>query len=405
MIEKAKNKVLMFTATSILFDSRIQKEAKTLRDAGYDVTIISIEDQFSESNLHDINENWNVYYEEMKGIITKALKLNSRVILRKIKIINKSLQLIEFISKFLFYTFREKYNYYHCHDLIPGLFAIIGKLIFSGKLIYDSHENAISEAKNSKSKYVITKIYEYIVVKFSDKIITVNSQIAKYLSELYNREIDIIENRPEQIELNSHFFNIYEQAKIDSKASVIIYAGLLTRERGLEKVVHSMAYLPENFVFVILGVGRKEEIKKWLNDICINIGINNSRLIFLESVAPSQVPLVMNKADVSVMLYPTEISENNQVNAPNKLFQSIIANVPVLASNNKSFPLYIYENGFGPVGETVNENDPLAIANKIVEIVKPENNGIYRKNAQNYSESISWHSESIKIVNLYNNLK
>ena len=60
--------ICMLTPTAILFDSRIQKEAISLRDAGYKVTILSIEDQALYASLEQPDDTIRAYEEHMAGI-------------------------------------------------------------------------------------------------------------------------------------------------------------------------------------------------------------------------------------------------------------------------------------------------------------------------------------------------
>jgi hypothetical protein len=134
------------------------------------------------------------------------------------------------------------------------------------------------------------------------------------------------------------------------------------------------------------------------------VGVSENRIIFLDPVPPSAVPMMMSGADVSVMLYQQSFTSNNSVNTPNKLFQSIMAQIPILATNNQTFNKILYHNDYGPIGETVNENDTLGISEKLLFLMDADRHSTYVSNARLLSQHISWDGEGNKLKNLYQTL-
>lgn len=406
-MKKKKTKILMYTVTSILFDARIQKEAKTLKDSGFEVTILSIEDQESELTFKNLDERWATLFEELNGVNVIPMKLFSRNFKKYRFIPDKLFQAFELFFKFLMPGILKKYDFYHCHDLLPGIFALISSKLRSGSLIYDAHElelNQIAELQSGKLLYNIFNFYEKLVVANSKACITVNSSIAEIMQKMYGKHVYVIENKPEYVDIERR--QIYKESKIilPKDKKIVMYAGLLSIERGLDKMVYALKYLEDDIVFAILGVGRINEFKEYIYSICNNQQIDNSRVIFIEPVSPKLVPFILNKADVSILLYQTGDSENNQINTPNKLFQSIIARVPILASNNITFNHHIFNNGFGPIGETVNESEPQEIAEKVNLLLDKDNNNRYRINAKEYSLEVTWRNEGLKLIEIYKSI-
>ena len=113
----------MLSATSLIFDARIQKEAKTLRDAGYKVSIIFIDDQVSVSHLKNPKEVWQNYLNSMKDIDNVRIFLASRTWVFLPRFLRMFCQSIEFFIKFTYHTLRQKADIYHCNDLFPALFS------------------------------------------------------------------------------------------------------------------------------------------------------------------------------------------------------------------------------------------------------------------------------------------
>lgn len=102
------------------------------------------------------------------------------------------------------------------------------------------------------------------------------------------------------------------------------------------------------------------------------------------------------------MLYQKN-SENSEINSPNKLYQSIIARTPILASNNKSFPKIILNNKFGKIGEVVDESSSIEIAKKIDFLIESDKTD-YKKSLDYLSSEVSWANEEKKLLNLYSQI-
>ncbi len=397
--------VCMLSVSPMLFDARIQREAKSLRDAGYDVTIIYVEDKQSLSNIPNIERVWNSYQREMHNIHTKQVFLRSREWKWLPKYICKFLQAVELLLKFSWMVTIHRAEVYHGHDLTPGIFCILGKLLHRAKIVYDAHELEL-QAKNPFG-LALQRFYEKFLIRCSDAVITVNEPIATIMNSQYKRRIDIIANRTEyipvdclRVKLLRHTIDLPIQTKI------IMYVGYVTpNTRGIEQVFKALSLLSEDIIFLIMGVGRLESFKNYTMGKIKQLNINPQRVQFIGPFPPDQVVHYLSGADISVALYQSNLSQNNQLNAPNKIFQSIMAQVPVLASNNETFPQFIHNNGVGSIGELVDENNPREIADKVVQMLQTECQMQYRKHTEILARKYSWQSEAQKLINLYASLQ
>jgi Glycosyl transferase 4-like len=163
-VTRSNKRVCMLSISPILFDSRIQQEAKTLRDEGYKVTIICIEDQQSISSLAHLEDLLFAYDQDMRGIDTKRFFLKSRDWRWLPKVIHKTLQAIELFLRFIWAVTVHRADIYHCHDLTPGIFAIWGKVFHQARVIYDAHELEV-QAKR-KLAHCLQTSYEKLLSNF-----------------------------------------------------------------------------------------------------------------------------------------------------------------------------------------------------------------------------------------------
>ena len=87
--------------------------------------------------------------------------------------------------------------------------------------------------------------------------------------------------------------------------------------------------------------------------------------------------------------------------SPNKFYQSIMARIPILASDYDRLPELIMHGKYGQLGAVVNPSDPGAIAKKVLEITSPEAKSRIEKNLEQAAVLNSWETEAKKLIGIY----
>lgn len=400
-----RRKICMITMAPMLFDARIQREAQSLSRAGYKIVIIYLEDQLMLNGIKELRKAKASYDESMKGIVSKPIYLSSRSWKWLPKILSHIIQAIELFMRYSYMVTREKADIYHIHDLKPGIFGLMGKGLHGGKLVYDAHEIEITTAGKRFQSVMI--FYERWIIGKSCLNITVNEEIKLMMETAYRKPVIVLANKPAYIEFSAIARkNLQLLFKLPEKSKVLMYIGyVVPKVRGVELVIEAMKHLPQNVFLLIMAVGRINEFKSYLLDYCKERELLKiyERVLFIGPFPPEEIVNYLHSADISVMLYQ-KISANSSSNAPNKLFQSIMARTPILASHNETFPKIIYNNKYGKIGETVNESDTVVIARVITEILDNDSLGVYRENANLLSLDISWEAEANKLISTYNQI-
>lgn len=398
-----QKRVCMLTWAPMLFDARIQREARALRDGGYKVSIIYLEDQHMLRGVPNLEKAQADYHKDMHGIKSRPIYLISRNWTFLPKIIHHAFQAFELFIKYFFIMLFAKAEFYQSHDLKPAIFAWIGSAIHGGKLVYDAHEIEVTTGGKKLVKY-FTK-YEKFIMKRAVIATTVNEEISEMMSTEHNKEVGIIANRPFHVEYDKVKKNfLRENIELKPEEKVLMYIGYVNpNARGIEVVVEALAHLDENVVFLIMGVGRLNEFKDYLNNFAKEKNIEHvmKRVRFIGPFPPDDIIHYLHGADISMLLYQ-RTSENSVSNAPNKFYQSIMARTPILASHNKTFPKYIKDNGVGSIGETVDESKPKIVAETIIQMFDEKQQKEYRKNCNLMAKEVSWEAEAKKLVSMFN---
>ena len=188
----------------------VQNQVKFLKKNGYDVDIISSENTFT--------------------IPIKGLK-------------NPSFM----ISSFLKTKFKKNYDIVHAHNPASALAMtnISGKKVIS---LWGVFENQI-ELLHGSTLGKLSGKFERNMLKHADAIIVASKVIQKYYTKLGHR----IHYIPNGIDLNS-------LPKTENRLykKQIIYAGRLSKEKGIFNLIKVSEDLPNEIHFIILGNGPEE---------------------------------------------------------------------------------------------------------------------------------------------------
>jgi glycosyltransferase involved in cell wall biosynthesis len=319
MLKTKKQKVTMMSVSPMIFDSRIQNEAHTLSTAGHQITIIFVDDQKYNSGLSNPEEAWQKYLESMGKIKSVRVWLWSRQWTFLPRPLRMLMQAIEMFLKLTFYALKHRGSVYHCHDLTPALFCMIGSFIYRAELVYDAHELELEQGNKKGLHRKLAYLHEKLTLWWSSAAITVNDQIADQMQTTFGgNQVHVLENRPRYLtvaENRSHTFPAYKGHGPDAK--FIVYVGYLNEGRGVMEVVAGLKHLPSNFIFLILGTGRIAEFRAQVMTYAKKIDVDENRVVFVDPVEPDKVVPFVSHADVSVVLLKGTNSNNFSV-SPNK---------------------------------------------------------------------------------------
>lgn len=178
---------------------------------------------------------------------------------------------------------------------------------------------------------------------------------------------------------------------------LVVYVGLVTFNRGLEQLVAAIQQLPR---FTMITVGRwREDIRARLVK-AVQSSEMRGRFFMHPQVPPTHVSRLISEADVSVVPIQNACLSYYYC-MPNKLFESAVAGVPVVASDFPDMRKFIEDNNIGVVCDASN---PDAIAQAIVEASGSRHRYYNPKKVMQLRRRYSFEQESKKLAALYDRL-
>lgn len=287
---------------------------------------------------------------------------------------------------------------YHIHD--PELFWIVLPLkIRKKKVVLDLHEDLPSQILskhylNRFNKYIISKaasLYEYLLFPSANAIVTATPYIAKINNKL-NLNVVCVCNYPIQTEFNNN--RSYNDAQLEKS---VCYTGGITSIRGVDVLIDCVLESKENWVLHLAGPINEEFMRVKLD----NALKNTNRIKYWGNVSREVLSTIFAQSSAG---FVTFLPVPNHINAiPNKMFEYMSSGLPIICSNFEEWNEIINGNQVGMTVDPKSKEEIIKSVNFIL-----DNPTIARAWGENGIEAIknkfNWETESLKLIELYNNL-
>jgi len=321
MIEKKGKSmnILMMLANSFTHDPRVYNEARSLIKAGHNVTVLGW-DRKKANPPKDVKDGITV----VRSYNTKFMNLLPYDIFKLHLWWNKGYKDASELYK------KNSFDIIHCHDFNTLPIGVKLKKKYGLPLIYDAHEiwGYMVEKDLPKwwADYYLKK--EKRIIRYVDRVITVNEPLRKYYSKITHKPITIIMNCKQLQDTK------YEPPNNDK--FTLLYLGGLDKSRFLLELVNVVKELPD--VHCIIGGIGKPEYVKILKYKCSQVQNVN----FIGKVPMEKVLPITKKADVVVcMLDP--INKNSRVGLPNKVFEAAVCGRPLIITEGLYYEKIVVE--------------------------------------------------------------
>ena len=374
----------MFTTKKIAFvsvindlvtDNRVNKTCMALIECGYDVTLVGRK----LSNSLPI-PNWSFKTIRLKMIFKKG-----------------PVFYFFFNLRLFFVGLINKTDLFYVNDLDTLAPMFLLSKLKKKPLIYDSHELfcEVPELKASRIKKSIWQKLEGYIIPKLQTCITVNVSIAKIYEAKYNVPFYIIRNISDFDQSFIPKSRVQLSLPEDKKIILLQGAGINV-DRGAEELIDAMEFV-QNAVLYIIGSGDVWENLK--QKVSFNKSIQN-KVVLINKLPKSELINYTFNADLGL-----SIDKNTNLNylysLPNKIFDYIQAEIPILASRLPEIENIILQY---KIGDFIDDHNPKTIANKLNEMLYSQQLSSYKKYLAIAKKEITWKSEKEKLLTIIKNI-
>ncbi|MES2837308.1 MAG: glycosyltransferase [Bacteroidota bacterium] len=301
----------------------------------------------------------------------------------------------EYNIRLFFYLLFNKYDALLSNDL-DTLPANYFANIFKRKLLfYDSHEvfTEVPELTNNPFKRKIWLAFEKFIVPKLNNCYTVNQSIANYFEKNYKTKFKVIKNLPNYFEINKR--NKSDLGLPEDKHIIVLQGAGININRGAEEAVLAMQHL-ENAVLLIMGSG---DVVSKLKEMCIENNLFD-KVLFKDKM-PYQEMMKFTVCCTIGLSLDKPIGLNYQLSLPNKLFDYIQAQIPVLASDVVEVKAVLNKYN---IGETINSWEPKDIASALKIILINAEKEVYTQGLAKAKQDLVWEKQDVTLNEIYSPL-
>lgn len=369
-------KVLMLRSNPFAPDERVYKEAKSLINNGYDVTVLCW-DRELKLPQKEVFDGIKIERIGPKAGYASLKELLFKMPLFWIKLFKKA--------------YGNEFDVVHCYDYDTLPAGVWLKLFKRKKLVYDALELFLSYTGD---KLVDNGMFfiERIHLPFIDALIYTNEERLKIFLERtsLNKKTIIIHNYPE----------LGIKPKIKADKLIFQYNGRIEKDRNIFNIVKAFKEFKNvDIIFYIIGNHYNDYgslIKEYLKE-------NNIKNVVFKDFIPLDELLEFLKTTYIGFVPLLKDSLNNMIPEPNKLYNyfatcnfAVVEDLPYLKK-------IVVDEELGISCDFSNIED---IKDKIKWILNSkENVEIMTENAYNkYLEYYNWENEEKKLVKLYKEL-
>lgn len=358
-------RVIVSVTNDLTTDQRVHKVCNSLHNNNFEVLLVG---RKLKNNL-PISRNYNT--KRLKLLFSKGFFFYAEFNFRL----------------FLLLLFSKK-DILLSNDLDTLLANFLISKIQSKKLVYDSHElfTEVPELVNrSFVKLVWAKNENWILPKLKN-CYTVCDSIADFYNKKYNTTFKTIRNLPIKKDIINGKFSFSTEEK-----KIILYQGAVNIGRGLELMINTMKFL-DNHLFVIIGDGDvllELESKVIKNNLL-------EKVKFLGRKTPEELQKLTPLANIGIS-FEEDLGLNYRFALPNKIFDYIQADVPILVSDLPEMKQIVLNY---KVGEIITDRTPEKLAIQIKKMLEKD----FSTELKKAKKELIWKTEEEKLLTIFSNL-
>ena len=387
-------------------DSRVLREASALLAAGHEVTVVGVSNSsvprdeqpggprilraapLCGSESGTLRTLWRTarWYERMRPLVRAALD-------------------------------DARPDVLHAHDLDTVGPASRAAKSLGIPCVYDDHEasyvdklpNYVPRTIRGPKRAVLASLNRWLAARGTSLerrvrsrglagIITVSDSLADELPRRFGGERPVVVRNIPAWRDTPRTNALRERIGAPPQVRILLYHGTVTEGSGVEAVIRAMALLGDGYAFVVLGkVWQQQRYEAIVREAGVG-----ERVRILPLVPYDEMFTLIASADAAII--PTEPnSAGNRFGVPTKLFESMMAGLPLVAAGLPDVDALVRSTGAGVLYPPAEHGDPHVIADAVRRLfATPETWQTCRAAGLRAArDEFNWEIESRRLTGLY----
>jgi len=369
-------------------DVRVMRSSSALVEAGFAVSVVDLE---IEQNL-TIEEEINCFSMQHVNVPNwySARCFEPWFFIVAVK---------TFILSIL-HLIRMRADIYHACELTALPACYIASRLLRKPLIFEIYDLQfpVPYTKVAFWRRVGAHLYDVLLPRCAGVIVTSPLHAREICNRYRVPAVTLVRNVPKYRAVQKTD-RLREHLGLSPHTRIALYQGNIQSDRGLEALVHAAPFLEEDIVIVIKGKGRDQA---QLEELIVDKGVAD-RIKVIPFVPYDEMLDWVASADIGLMVHPPDFSLNVQTLLPNKLFEYLMAGLPVLTSKIEAVVDIVKSYD---VGQIVTSVEPEAIGVAINALLA-DDTALHRMshNALEAAKNdFNWEKERSQLIRLYEDI-
>jgi glycosyltransferase involved in cell wall biosynthesis len=387
-------KILMLLESEFPPDVRVENEMLALVEAGHEVHLacstrkgLPLSDKSGDSVIHRKNIS-SFIYKSSVGCLKFPFYFN-------------------FWRKFVSgLCEKEAYDVIHIHDLPLSKIGVEVKHKYHTRLVIDLHENWPALLKTAP--HTQTMLGRFLSsnrqwVEYEKKMLPEADKVITIIEEARDR-VKAIGVDPKKICMVSNTINFKDLSILpgstDDDFFTLFYGGAINRHRGLQIVLEAIKLCASKNLKIRLWIVGDGSYRKELERISKEYNIDSLVTFWGQKPFREMLGLL---AESDAALIPHLRTDNNDASSPNKLYQYMYLNKPIISSDCTSLKRIINETNTGFIYQNDSPEELFLLLEKLYgnrKLLKDLNgNG-----SKAVIEKYNWNIDKERLIQAYHEL-
>jgi glycosyltransferase involved in cell wall biosynthesis len=398
-----------------VYDSRILREADTLRKLGYEPLILGVvsedvretrDEQAGTPVIRLEPSSPFAWARSLQRKLTRrpghggagtssdpASSESSNPLMRAAIRVHRWMRTLDFYRRAIKVVREERPALVHCNDYNTMWVGVAARLMGS-TVVYDSHELWPDRNGRSEPRWWLIAC-EYLFVHLAHRTITASPGYAEVMARRYRiAPPAVVRNIPDASMLPVGMTSENGDSGRQSEDRVALYVGALTTGRGLELSIMALNHI-DDVRLRLVGPARPAYLKE-LVALADREGVSD-RVEFAGAVSAGELIETISGASVGLALIQP-ICLSYRMSLPNKVFEYVAAGLPVLGSDLPAIGSLVNEHRIGLLAEPGEARD---VADKLGEMLDPERNSAFREAVREAARELNWDHEAERLAAVY----
>jgi glycosyltransferase involved in cell wall biosynthesis len=292
----------------------------------------------------------------------------------------------------------EQYDYCQAHDThaLTAASRIAGKT--GAKLIYDALEitdDRSGTALDGSPPWLRwwENRCEQKIIKSAEKVLAIGPALAQWTANYYGIEKPVVVRNCSLYREQESNVQIRQDLKLAGGEKVVVVVGSIYRGQGLEQLIECVKNFVPGVHLVALGPEAQPGFVAQMKKLIEEKGANG-RFHILPPQPPSSLISYLSGADIGVIARQNTCL-NNLFSLPNKVFEMVMARLPIASSRLPNIEALIEEYGIGLIFDETDSGDIAATINAMFE---PETYSRFKVSVNEAAKELCWEQEAQRYI-------